>query len=121
MPLYEYRCNECRRRTTKLVRSLSEPFSPSCDHCPSTNLTRLISRFTVQRSWGSSLDWAPGSEGFGSADPDNPKEMANYLRRMKREMGEEVTLEFDDMVDELESEAYNEEYGDGGESDGDGV
>ncbi len=102
------------------MRSLAQPVSATCEHCGSANVTRLISRFAVHRSWGSSLDWAPGSEGFGTANPDDPREMANYLRRMKQEMGEEVTPEFDDMLDELQSESYSEEYGDEvGEGDDD--
>ena len=121
MPLYEYRCNDCRRRTTALVRSLTQPVSAACEHCGSVNVRRLISRFAVHRSWGSSLDWAPGSEGFGAANPDDPREMATYLRRMKKEMGEHVTPEFDEMVDELESEAYQEDYSDELGDDGDDI
>ena len=105
MPLYEYKCNACRKRITKLIRSLEKPVSASCDYCGSEDLARLISKFTVHNSWGSSLNWAPSSEAFNSADPDNPREMANYMRRMQQEMGGEVTSEFTDVVHELDSEA----------------
>ena len=111
MPLYEYRCKDCRRRSTVLVRSLTSDAVPSCQHCGSGDLTRLISKFSFRRSWGSSLDWAPDS-GYPD-DNDDPREMAGWMRRMQKEMGEEVTPEFDQMVEELESEGDTMEYGDG--------
>ena len=82
-------------------------------------MTRLISRVSIHRSWGDSLDWAPGAEGFGAADPENPREMAQWLRRMKQEMGEEATPEFDEAIDELEAGAFAEEHGYGDDLDDD--
>lgn len=120
MPIYEYRCHKCRRRSSVLVRTLGESSSPACEHCGSQEMTRLISRFSFHRSWGSSLNWAPGSEGFGAADPDNPREMSQWLRRMRHEMGDEVTPEFDNAIDEMEAEVFAEEHGYGDDDlDGD--
>ena len=105
MPLYEYRCQECRRRSTVLVRSMFSTPDPTCEHCGGGNLTRLISKVSFRRSWGESLDWAPDSGYPTDADQDDPRQMAQWMRRMQREMGEEVTPEFDQMMEELESEA----------------
>ena len=113
MPLYEYRCQDCRRRSTVLVRSLSGVVEPVCEHCGSGKLTRLISKFSFRRSWGSSLDWAPDSGYPTESDMDDPKRMAQWMRRMQKEMGDEVTPEFDQMVEEMESEDGRLE--DGGE------
>jgi len=109
MPLYEYRCQSCRRRVTILVRTSSSATKLLCEHCGSSNLSRLISKFAVRRSAGDSLDWAPDSEAFGDVDPQNPKAMAGWMRRMQKEMGEESTPEMDQMMEELESgKAYDE-------------
>lgn len=105
MPLYEYRCGDCRRRSTVLVRSLASTVEPACEHCGSSNLTRLISRVSVRRSWGDSLDWMPDSGHPDEVDQQDPRRMAQWMRRMQREMGEEVTPEFEDMVEEMETEA----------------
>ena len=94
----------------------SGPEAPSCDRCGSTNLSRLVSRVAVHRSFGDSLDWSPDSEALGDVDSEDPRAMAQYLRRMKHEMGEEVTPEFEEMIDELESGELGE---DGGETDED--
>ena len=111
MPLYEYRCQDCKRRSTVLVRSPSSAEPPSCEHCGGARLTRLISKFSFRRSFGDSLDWAPDS-GYPS-DGDDPREMAQWMRRMQKGMGEEVTPEFDQVMDELESEANDNEFGPG--------
>ena len=103
MPLYEYRCEECRRRSTVLVRSVTGAPEPSCQHCGSGHLTRLISKFSFRRSWGESLDWVPDSGYPNDADQEDPGQMAQWMRQMQREMGEEVTPEFEEMMEELES------------------
>ena len=104
MPMYEYRCAGCRRRSTVLVRSMSDAPQVSCRHCGGGNMTRLISKFSFHRSWGESLNWAPDS-GYPDPDHDDPKQMADWMRRMRTEMGDEVGPEFDEMVEELETEA----------------
>ncbi len=102
MPLYEYRCQECRRRATVLVRSLASGApEPSCGHCGSGKMTRLISRFSFHRSWGDSLDFSSG-EGMPD-DMEDPRQMARYMRRMQSEMGEESSPELDEMLDQMES------------------
>ena len=111
MPLYEYRCQDCRRRSTVLVRSLSDAPEASCQHCHSANMTRLTSKFSFRRSWGSSLDWAPDSGYPDESDMDDPKQMAQWMRRMQHEMGDEVTPEFDQVVEEMESETWDSEDG----------
>ena len=104
MPLYEYRCKDCRRRSTVLVRSMSGTPEASCQHCGGSSLTRLISKFSFRRSWGGSLDWAPDSGYPDDMDQEDPKQMAQWMRRMQHEMGEEVSPEFEQMMEEMESE-----------------
>ena len=110
MPLYEYRCKECRRRSTVLVRSIVSTPEPSCEHCGGGNLTRIISKVSFHRSWGDSLNWVPDSGYPEGADQDDSRQMAQYMRRMQKEMGEEVTPEFEEMLDELESETEQSDY-----------
>ncbi len=111
MPLYEYQCQDCRRRLTVLVRSASNSPEPACEHCGSANLKRLISKFSFHRSWGDSLNWAPDSGYPGDMEHEDPRQMAEWMRGMQREMGEEVTPEFEQMMEEMESEADISEYG----------
>ena len=118
MPLYEYRCQECRRRSTVLVRSVaSQAADPSCEHCGSGKMTRLISRFSFRRSWGDSLDF---SSGAGMPDDmDDPRQMARYMRKMQSEMGEDSSPEVDEMLDQMESGELDPD--DLGDDSGDGM
>ena len=45
MPIYEYRCNECRRKVSIFVRGFSGTPEVVCDRCGSKDLTRLFSTF----------------------------------------------------------------------------
>ena len=40
MPLYEYSCQECSRRSELLIRGSERP---QCPHCQSIKLTKLLS------------------------------------------------------------------------------
>jgi putative FmdB family regulatory protein len=113
MPIYEYRCNTCKQRVSIFTRSIGQASTPICDRCNSTDLLRLISRFAIHKSWGESLDWAPSFDGMDDMDENaDPGAMADWLRRMKHEMGE-TTPEFDEMIDMVEDEqAPNDDFGD---------
>ncbi len=108
MPIYEYRCANCRRRMSVLVRSFSQQVTPTCDRCGGTDLVRLISTFTVARSWGESLDSMPDSA-FDDMDESDPKAMSRWMKRLKSDMGDELTPELDQMAGEIASD----EDGDG--------
>ena len=50
MPIYEYRCDDCDRETSVFLRSVRSESNPSCEHCGSAALTRLISRVARLRT-----------------------------------------------------------------------
>jgi len=105
MPIYEYRCNDCHRRTSLFWRSFSdsEKTPPRCVHCHSTNLARLISRVAVLRSEESRLDDLADPSSLAGLDEDDPKSMARLMRKMGSEMGEDLGPEFNEVVDRLEA------------------
>ncbi len=114
MPLFEYRCEECRRRFTLLVGMVAQTAPQQCPRCGSARLNKLVSRFAVARSEDDLLESVadPGKLG----DPDDPRAMADWMRRVGREMGEELGDDFDEMVEE----AVREESEGGGGDPGDG-
>jgi putative FmdB family regulatory protein len=113
MPIYEYRCHDCKRRVSIFWRSFSELESenvaPHCPRCGGTNLTRLISRVAVVRSEESRLDDLTDSSMLDGLDEEDPKSIARWMRRMSREAGEELGPEFDEVVDRLEAGQSPEE------------
>jgi putative FmdB family regulatory protein len=61
VPLYEYRCTACGKRSTALLPSWSAP-DPACPHCAKPSLERLISTFATVRSEEVGFDG--GDDGF---------------------------------------------------------
>lgn len=119
MPIYEYRCTACRRKVTVLTLRASEAVTPVCDHCGSTRLDRLMSRFAMPRSDDARLDDLTDPSALGGLDESDPKSMARWMRKMGRELGEDAGEDFDEMVDELEAGETGDDSGGetGGEDD----
>ena len=109
MPIYEYRCNDCRRRVSVFWRTISvaQEGTPSCPRCGGNSLTRLMSRVRVIRSEDSRMDDMADMSGFPDLDENDPRSLGRWMRKMKDEMGSEIDddmgAEFDEVVGRLES------------------
>lgn len=108
MPIYEYRCAACSRRTSMLVRSFAAE-AISCPTCGSKELRKLVSRFAVVRSEESRLDAMADPANFAGVDEQDPRSVARWARRMGKEMGEDAGPEFDQMVEQMESGEMGED------------
>jgi putative FmdB family regulatory protein len=64
MPIYEYRCAACGKRSSSLLLSYSSP-DPACPHCGKTELRRLVSTFATVRSGDDGGDDFGGDDDFG--------------------------------------------------------
>jgi putative FmdB family regulatory protein len=108
MPLYEYRCNSCRRRVSVLVRGFSGAKDVTCNFCGSKDLTRLFSTFSRVRTdhdvYGDILD---DSTLVNRMMHNDPTAMVEWSRRMGGTEGEK-TGEYQEMVERLEGgESYD--------------
>lgn len=105
MPIYEYRCHDCKRRVSILWRTLSEAQTgqPRCPRCGGANLTRLVSRVAVLRSEEAHLDSLMDADSLGDLDENDPKSIARWMRKMSKEIGEDAGEEFEEVVDRLEA------------------
>jgi len=130
VPIYEYRCYDCRRRVSIFWRTFSdaEGGAPVCPRCGGAHLTRLVSRVRVVRSEESRLDSVADFDDLPDFDESDPRSMGRWMRKMSREMGEDLGPEFDEVVGRLEAGEDPEEIeksmpelmGDGGEDFGGG-
>ena len=113
VPLYEYRCRKCRKRVTVLTLRVGEEVQPTCDRCGATELERLMSRFAMVRSEEDRLESLADPGNLGDLDESDPKSMARWMKKMGREMGDELGGDdLDAMVDSIEA------GGDGGDAGG---
>jgi putative FmdB family regulatory protein len=105
MPIYEYTCQDCKRRVSLLWRSFAdaEERSAACPRCGGANLTRLMSRVAVLRSEDSRMDDLADPGAMGDMDENDPKSLARFMRKMASETGEDLGPEFDEVVGRLEA------------------
>ena len=106
MPAYEYNCLDCKRRF-EIFMSYSEYGHKdiNCTHCGSTNIQRRLSRVRFAKSEDSRMEDLAGSfddpEALAGLEED-PQALGRMMRKMSREMGEDLGPEFDEVVDRLE-------------------
>jgi putative FmdB family regulatory protein len=105
MPIYEYRCHDCRRRVNILWRSIAEAeaATPRCPRCGGENLSRLVSRVAILKSEESRLEALSDPGAFGDLDENDPRSIGRWMRRMSQEVGEDMGSEFDEVIDRLEA------------------
>lgn len=119
MPMYEYRCLDCGRYQSVLVRTYQDPADLRCPKCQGTRLRKLISRFAVLRSEEARLDRLADPSSLGDVDENDPRSVARWARRMGDELGEDLGDDFHEVVEQMESgETPNGVDGDDGGGDG---
>ena len=69
MPIYEYRCESCGKRSSALLPSYSSP-DPACPHCGKPELKRLVSTFATTRSGDDGGDDFGGDDDYGGGADD---------------------------------------------------
>lgn len=103
MPLYEYRCGHCGRRSSHLFLSFSQVTVPDCPYChTSDKMRKLVSRVSVLKSEESRLEDLADPSMFADVDEDNPRSVARWARKLGDQLGEDLPPEYDEMVDQLE-------------------
>ena len=104
MPIYEYRCDKCRRVTSVLTTRITEKVEAVCSHCGGKKMSRLMSRFAMPRSEEARIESLADPSRMGDIDENDPKSVARMMKRMGQEMGDEFSgPEFDEAVEEIES------------------
>ena len=110
MPTYDFICNNCNQRfDVFLTFAEYGKKTVTCAHCKSKNVRRRMTKVRIAKSEDSRMEsMADNFSGIDSID-DDPKEMGRVMRKMGREMGEELPPEFNEVVDRLEKGQSPEE------------
>ncbi len=103
MPIYEYRCKQCGRKSSQLFLTIAESADATCPYCNSQELKRLFSRVAFVRSEESRLESLADPSRLGDLDENDPKSMARWMRSMGNELGEDLGPEFHETIDRLEA------------------
>jgi putative FmdB family regulatory protein len=110
MPTYDFICNDCAQRFEAFLTFSEYGKKPvTCVHCNSKNVRRRMTKVRIAKSDESRMDsMADDFSGFEGME-DNPQAMGRMMRKMGKEMGEELPPEFNEVVDRLEKGQSPEE------------
>lgn len=111
MPIYEYRCLTCGKRSSVLVLSISAPVPVSCTHCKSEKLERILSRFAAPKSEEARLESIADPSKFGDLDENDPQSMARLMKKMGQEMGEDFGDDIQEALEEGGGDSLSETSG----------
>ena len=106
MPIYEYRCTACGKKSSRIWMRLpaaAEEASLTCPACGAPKLGRLMSRFSSPKSEERRLESLADDSALAGLDEKDPRGMARLMRRMSEETGESLEGEDDEMLDRMES------------------
>ena len=105
MPIYEYYCNACRKRVSVFFRTMSSASDANaiCPNCTNQNLRRLVSRVAVLKSEESRMDDLADPSMMAGLESEDPRALAQMMRKMSNEMGEPLDGEMTEVLDRLES------------------
>ncbi len=106
MPIYEYRCQDCQKRSTYLILSSQSP-PPSCKHCKSAKMDKIMSRFAAPKSEEARMEALADPSKFGDLDENDPQSMARFMKKMGKEMGEDFGDDMDEAMESMGNEEDN--------------
>ena len=75
MPIYEYGCRDCRKKSSILVRSYSAPDHPACAHCGGVKTVKLVSTFAVLRTDEALMKQYDDMAWMADVDPDDSQSL----------------------------------------------
>lgn len=102
MPSYEYRCLDCKRRFEIFVSyDEYDQLQVTCPHCESNRVQRRLSRIRIAKSDDQRMEDLADPSALEGLE-DDPQSLGRMMRKMSREMGEDLGPEFDEVVDRLE-------------------
>ena len=97
MPIYEFRCGKCERVSSVFVRSVQKELRPTCEHCGSKRMKRLMSRLARVKSDAQVMDELGMPDPGGSIE--DPRQIGRWVEKRFEDYGMAVPDETRDMID----------------------
>ena len=100
MPIYEYRCDDCKKVSSFLLLRVSEEIEPYCKTCNSKTVQRILSRVSVLKSEESRMEAMLDPSKLSDLDENDPRSVEKVMKRMGRELGDELGEGFEEEMEE---------------------
>lgn len=128
MPVYEFRCQSCQNKVgVRMSYAEYGKKQPVCPVCGGKKLTRSIGRVRIAKSEDRRMEDLSDPAFMGDVDENDPKSIGRAMKKMGKEMGEDLPPEFEEITSRLEAgedpEAIEKSMPDlgGGEGAGSGM
>jgi putative FmdB family regulatory protein len=109
VPTYDFVCENCQQRfDVFMTYSEYGKQTVKCVHCGSEKVRRRMTRVRIAKSEESRMENMMDESALEGLE-DDPKALGQMMKKMGREMGEDLPPEFDDVVDRLEAGQSPEE------------
>ncbi len=109
MPIYEYLCGKCNRKSEVITFRASEEVPVVCRYCGSKAIRRVPSRVRVRMSEETRMERLADPSRMAGLDENDPSSVARWMKSMGEEMGEDIDV--DAMMDEAMEEGAFEKEG----------
>jgi putative FmdB family regulatory protein len=110
MPIYEYRCNQCKEEFSHLILNLKEIGKVKCKFCNSSNLTKLVSSFCVHQTEESRLKNFDASKPRGENFYKDSRNIGLWAKKRMKELGVNLGPKMDEIVEKGRTGKILEEY-----------
>ena len=110
MPIYEYRCNQCKKEFGQLFLNAREIRRVKCKFCNSSNLTKLLSSFRVHQTEDSRLSEFDTSKPRGEDFYKDSRNIGLWAKKRMRELNVDIGSKMDEIVEKGRTGKILDEY-----------
>jgi len=99
MPIYEFQCRACNKKSSFLIRSAAHSLSPACPACGSSDLVRTIASFAYHKSLQTIHEESGPPTRFPGPDYyKDPRNIGRWAEQKFQDMGVEMPSEVSEMI-----------------------
>ncbi len=110
MPIYEYRCKQCKREFSELILNTEQAHKIRCKYCHSRGLTKLVSSFRVHQTEESRLASFDTSRPKGDQFYKDSRNVGLWTKKRMRELGVDLGPKMDEIVERGRTGKILEKY-----------
>jgi len=99
MPIYEYRCNKCKKEFSQLFLNPKEIRRAKCKFCNGSNLTKLLSSFSVHQTEDSRLSSFDTLKPRGDDFYKDSRNIGLWAKKRMKELGVDLGTKMDEIVE----------------------
>lgn len=99
MPIYEFLCTSCRRKSSILIRRIEASVNAQCLHCGSTHIVRTVSCFAYHKTM-ETIHEETGEPGKITQKDyyKDPRNIGRWTEQKFRRMGVEIPSQIQETI-----------------------